>query len=496
MNETPPLSSAGANLPATDGVETSQWPLIARRLDQVVRRAPITCPLETPIRDALESLRREGIGSMLIVSPNGTPVGIFTLRDLLVRVALPGCSIADPISTVMTHDPITLPAHAFAFEAALAMARHGVHHIVVADGPNIAGVVSEKDLSALQQLGLPEISDALREATRLPALVDLSRATRDLAGNLLKQGVSAKHLTQIVSTLTDVLSQRIIDVELADAGLDLSNFCWISLGSEGRHEQTFATDQDNGIIFDPGQSSPDAVRETLLTVAKRINRDLAACGFPLCRGEIMASNPRWCLSASEWRAAFGRWIFDGDPTAVLHATIFFDFRPLYGRVSLAEELRGWLTVAAADNQRFLRQLAENALINRPPLGIVRDFAVSSDDAHPHTIDLKVNGATLYIDAARVFALAAGVPCTSTVERLTQWAARVGIAPVEVDAWASAFHFLQSVRLRHQHAQISRNEAPDNYLDPDRLNHLDRRILKEALRLAKGLQSRLALDYHL
>ena len=467
-----------------------------RRLQQVVRRPAITCTQEAPIRDALVVLRREGIGSMLVLAPSGVPVGIFTLRDLLAKVVLAGRSIADPISTVMTHDPITLPTNAFALDAALAMARHGVHHIVVADGASIAGVVSEKDLSTLQQLGLPEISDALREATGLPAIVDLSRVIRDLAGNLLKQGVSAKHLTQIVSTLNDVLSQRIIDVELAAAGLEAGSFCWISLGSEGRHEQTFATDQDNGIIFDPGERSPDNVREALLPLAKNVNASLAACGFPLCRGEIMAGNPRWCLSATEWRDAFGHWIFDGGPTAVLHSTIFFDFRPLHGQVRLAQELRGWLTGAAADNQRFLRQLAENALINRPPLGIVRDFSVSSDDAHPHTIDLKVNGATLFIDAARVFALATGVAATSSVERLAQWATKVGVPSAEADAWASAFHFLQSVRLRHQYAQICRNEAPDNHLNPDELNQLDRRILKETLRLAKGLQTRLALEYHL
>ncbi len=129
-------------------------------------------------------------------------------------------------------------------------------------------------------------------------------------------------------------------------------------------------------------------------------------------------------------------------------------------------------------------------------GIVRDFSVSSDDAHPDTIDLKVNGATLFIDAARVFALATGVAATSSVERLAQWATKVGVPSAEADAWASAFHFLQSVRLRHQYAQICRNEAPDNHLNPDELNQLDRRILKETLRLAKGLQTRLALEYHL
>ena len=495
MNDPLPTIAEGREASGHNVPHADQPLLMARRLDQIVRRPPVTCSLATPIRDVLDTLRLEDIGSMLVTSPDGKLAGIFTLRDLLTRVALTGRSTADPIGAVMTAEPITLPPHVFALEAALAMARHGVHHIVVADAGRIVGLVSEKDLFAVQQAGITQISIALREAAGLPSLVDLSRSIRELAGNLLQQGIGGENLTRIVSSLNDVLSQRIIEIEFAAAGLEDANICWISLGSEGRHEQTLATDQDNGIVFaDPPDRAPGAVRDRLLPTARRINEDLHACGFPLCRGDIMASNPRWCLSLSEWREAFGRWIFHGKPDAVLNATIFFDFRALYGQASLAEELRGWLTIAAGDNRRFLRQLAENAFINRPPLGIVRDFAVSRDDAHPHTIDLKVNGATLFIDAARVFALAAGVRETNTVRRLSGWAARVGVSAGEVDAWNEAFHFLQLLRLRHQQAQIGRGEAPDNHVDPYMLNRLDRRILKEALRLAKGLQTRLALDY--
>ena len=61
-------------------------------------------------------------------------------------------------------------------------------------GAGLEAVVSDKDLSALQQRGLSEIGSALRQADRLPALIDLSQAIRILAGDLLKQGVSARHL--------------------------------------------------------------------------------------------------------------------------------------------------------------------------------------------------------------------------------------------------------------------------------------------------------------
>lgn len=490
------LQNALTSVQADAVLQSSQAPL-TRRLAQAVGEAPFTCDESTPIRAALELMYREGAGSILVTRGEAQLAGIFTLRDLLGRVTLAGAPLSAPIASVMTPDPITLPPEAFAFEAALAMTRHGIHRVVIADGGKPIGVVSEKDLFSLQRIGLTEISLALRTAATLPILVSLAGDIRGLARNLLAQGVSAAHLTQILSMLNDLLSQRVIELELQAAGLDVSCFCWIALGSEGRREHTLASDQDNGIIFaDPAEGDEDAMRDQLVPVARRINEAFAQCGFPLCRGEVMASNRKWCLSLAEWKAAFQQWILQGDPESLLNATIFFDFRPLHGDARLAEALRAWLNQAAADNDRFLYQMAGNALTNRPPLAIVRDFAVSQDAEHPGTIDLKVNGAGVFVETARIFALAHGVSHTSTADRLRQTALRRNSPTAESEAWVEAFQFVQLMRLRHQQRQLARNAAPDNHVDPDTLNPLDRRILKESLRLAKTLQNRLALDYRL
>jgi CBS domain-containing protein len=328
-------------------------------------------------------------------------------------------------------------------------------------------------------------------------LARLAKDVRTLVPSLLVQGVSAEHVTQILSTLNDRLTRRVIALMAAETGIEPTEYCWLAMGSEGRHEQTLASDQDNGLIFrDPESGDVEAQRARYLPFAVQVNEALAQVGFPLCRGGIMAGNPRWCLSESEWRFRFSRWIAAGDPEAVLGAIIFFDFRPLDGDPELADRLRTWLSGSIRDQQIFLRALAQNALANRPPLGVVRDFTLSDDPEHPGTIDLKVNGATLFIDAARVMALAVGVAVTGTTQRLREAAVRRGLAKEEAEAWVSAFHYLQQFRLRHQTAQVQKGEAPTNHVDPDRLNDLDRRLLKEALRTARGLQRRLTLDYHL
>ena len=477
-------------------VSLSRQPL-ERPVRDLIKRPVVSCTSGTSVRAALETMRRERVGSILVTSLDGRAMGIFTLRDLRDRVALSGMAIEQPIDVAMTPDPVTLPADAMAFDAALTMARHGFHHVVVIDDGRAAGIVSESDLFALQRVGLTALSAAIRAASSVSKLTAAAGEIRSLARMLLAQGVPADQLTRIISTLNDLLTARVIELEATSSDVGRDEFCWLALGSEGRHEQTLATDQDNGVVFpDPPDAQPQAVRDRLLPFARRVNEALAACGFPLCKGEIMASNPRWCLSVSEWKRQFAAWMAEPDGEALLHSTIFFDFRALYGSSALAQELRRWLADSARSRELFCRFMAENALHKEPPLGLLRDFAVEEHEGRADTLDLKLNGAALFVDAARILSLAAGDTHTATAERLRAVAEQRGLSLGEVDGWIDAFHFIQAVRMAHQQAQIEAGVPPDNYLDPDSLNALDRRILKEAFRQARKLQQRLRLDYRL
>ncbi|MDW8324872.1 MAG: putative nucleotidyltransferase substrate binding domain-containing protein [Burkholderiales bacterium] len=466
-------------------------------LAALMRRAPVTCSADTPLRQALQTMHTAQVGSIVVVDAQRRPQGVFTVRDLIGRVLLPERPLDTPIGAVMTPDPVTLPVEGRAFEAALAMARHGFRHVLLTEGGRLAGVVSEQDLFTLQRVGVTQLSAAIRAATDLDALQRAAADILRLGHSMMAQGVAPEQLTQILTTLNDLLSERLIELEYAAAGTPPVRLCWLAFGSEGRHEQTLASDQDNGIVFLPAAgASSAAVRERLLPLAERINRALDACGFPLCKGGVMAMNPKWCLSLDEWKQRFADWIDAGSPEALLNASIFFDFRPLWGEVDLATELRRWLLAKTAATPRFLHQMAANALRNRPPLGLVRDFVLPTAGEHAHTLDLKLNGSTPFVDAARVWALASGVEATRTVERLRAAGPRLHIPAAEIEAWVAAFHFIQQLRLRHQHACYEAGRPLDNHIDPDRLNDLDRRILKEAFRQARKLQARLAMDYQL
>jgi CBS domain-containing protein len=399
-----------------------------------------------------------------------------------------------PVAEAMSRPPMALPGHAMAYEAALAMLSMGIRHILVMEEGRLAGVVSERDLFPLQRLGLGEITTEIRLAGSVELLSGIAAEIRRLARLLVEQGVAAEPLTRFVSVLNDRLCQRALEIERNRHSLERVSWCWLAFGSEGRLEQTFSTDQDNGVIFSAHDgASPDAVRERLLPFARGVNEALDACGFPLCRGNVMGSNPRYCLSQDEWRARISGWIGSPEPSALLDAAICFDFRPLHGDASLAVSLREWIHPLARAHPAFLRLMADNALQCRPPLGRLRDFTTEDVPGFPHTLDLKQHGARPFVDAARIYALAHGLPLTHTGDRIRAAREAMGLGAAEAEAAVQAFFFVQGLRLRKQ-AELSARDEGANRLDPDTLNDFERRILRAAFVQGRTLQSRLALDY--
>ncbi|HLS55150.1 MAG TPA: DUF294 nucleotidyltransferase-like domain-containing protein [Zeimonas sp.] len=487
-----------SDMPARDRAEDSHLQAVHSPVDSLIRREPVTVRLDASIREAIGIMARLRIGSVIVADGSGRlPLGIFTLTDLLHRVALSAYDLDQPIAGVMTAGVVTVRPQTSAYQAALIMARRGLRHLpVVEPDGNLVGIVSEGDLFALHRTGVRDLSSDIREARDLAALQACAADIRRTIDALLSRGTAAAQMTHLISTLNDLLASRIIELTHDEFDLPAVKWCWIALGSEGRYEQTLSTDQDNGIVFDaPTAAQARSVRDSLLPFAQAVNRKLDACGFPLCPGGIMAGNAECCLSVNEWRARFSRWLQTPEPKALLNASIFFDFRPLYGDEELADGLRSWLVEAARDAPLFLRLMAANALECRPPLGLVRDFRFDRNKEFPRTLDLKTFGTRPFVDAARVLALANGVAHTGTVQRLRSVGEIAHMGGDDVAAIVDGFGFIQLLRLQRQRSMPA-GSAGSNRIDPDALNELDRHILKKSFGQARKLQSRLALDYRL
>ncbi|RIA21450.1 CBS domain-containing protein [Ectopseudomonas oleovorans] len=466
------------------------------RLGELAMRQPIGCTPDTPLRDAVRLMHEQHVGSIVILDAKRHPLGIFTLRDLR-RVVADGIDLAQPIVNLMTHRPFYLAPDASAFDAAIAMTERHIAHVCLVENEQLCGVISERDLFSLQRVDLVHLARTIRHAGKIETLAGLRSDIRLLVDRMLAHGASSTQITHIVTLLNDHTVCRVIELTLEEMGDPGIPFTWLCFGSEGRREQTLHTDQDNGILFEAADAAEAAlIRGRLLPLAAEINQRLGRCGFTLCKGNIMAGNPELCLSRQEWSRRFSRFVLEATPENLLGSSIYFDLRAIWGPLDGCEQLRHELLQHVGDNNLFQRMLAENALRQRPPVGRFRDFVVARSGADKDTLDLKVQGLTPFVDGARLLALANGIGAVGTLERLRALIAKGIIDAQDGAAFEEAYHFIQQTRMQ-QHQLQARDERPySNRLDPDSLNLLDRRILRESFRQAQRLQSSLALRYQL
>ena len=102
---------------------------------------------ETSVADATARMSRHNIGSILVIEGNRELVGIFTERDLLKRVVVPGL---DPrkvtISQVMSTNVIVVSADTPVVDVLKLMNECNCRHIPVATGQQVIGVISLRDI--------------------------------------------------------------------------------------------------------------------------------------------------------------------------------------------------------------------------------------------------------------------------------------------------------------------------------------------------------------
>ena len=460
------------------------------RVGDLALKKPLTIGPNKSLREALTLIDEKKVGSILIVEDQHTILGILTRYDVLSRVTLSNLDLSTPISAVMTPDVKTLTVDDTAEMAGLLMSRFHIRHLPVLDRGELVGIISERDLFSLQRLSLSNISSAIRGTDDLAQLKKCADDIRTFARNLLGQGVQARQLTTLISHLNDVLTVRLIEIYAAKHQLNMTQFAWIALGSEGRSEQTIATDQDNALVF--SDSAPESQREVYLRFAGEVNQALNECGYPLCKGNIMASNPELCLTQHEWLIRFSRWIEQGNPQDLLNASIFFDFRVLAGNPDLLIPLKDYVRTKAAATPRFIKLMAENSLNIRVPLNWFGAIEPKEIDGQK-TIDLKMQGTAIIVDVARIYSLAFGIEAINTRERLAAIGRALNVPESESASWITAFEFLQTLRLAAQIGEAKIGGNP-NVIDIEKLNIVDRSILKEALSKVRSLQQHLQLDY--
>ncbi len=466
-------------------------------LAELAVRNPIVCPPDMPLQKAIGIMHQNNVGSIIVTDDSRQPMGIFTLRDLRRVIADGQCSLESPITTVMTHSPKALPYTASAFEAALLMAQHHFAHICVIDEEGkLTGVVSERDLFSLQRVDLVHLARAIASAPSISALQGIRQDLTKLIDTMIAYGAASQQLNHIITLLNDYTVVRVIELTIKSFGDPGIPFTWLVFGSEGRREQTLVTDQDNGILFQPpdGVTDEDA-RNQLLPLAKEINTRLDECGFTWCKGNIMASNPDLCRSTLEWEQWYYRFINTNTPENLLNSSIFLDMRPIWGDEKLATQMFRRVVAKIQKHTLFQKMMAASALHHRPPLNLFRGF-IYAKGGEKHTIDLKTQGLTPFVDAARILSLGQGITESNTIERIRALVKCGVMDNKDANAWIESYGLIQLLRMRN-HQELSRTgKTLSNRISPAQLNQLDQRILRESFRQAQRLQHKLEVTYTL
>ncbi|UTF48935.1 DUF294 nucleotidyltransferase-like domain-containing protein [Desulfomicrobium sp. ZS1] len=461
--------------------------LFSNPVGGLVTREPVSVPFGLSIQAAAKEMIRHNTGSLLFREPSGEICGIITDTDLRKAMAL-GLDLQAPAETVMTTPVESIDAGAVCFDALLTMMSKNIHHLVVKSNNTLQGVISSHDIMLLQGRSPMSVFREIASRTTIAGLYPLHDSITPVIRTLVQQGAKAGNITRMIAILNDQIMSKLLDLMLRELGPPPVKFCLLLMGSEGRREQTFATDQDNALVTENcGVDFLERAAETYFSAfTERMVGHLINCGFPRCPGDMMASNPAWRGSLDAWKGRVNTWTATPEPERVLASSVFFDFRGVYGHKDLAENLRQHVTNACAGKDLFLRYLAADCLNAKPPLTFFKNFMVEKDGAHKNTLDIKTRGLLPFMDFARVMALYHGIRETSTLGRLELLHQEGHLSRDLFHEAREAFEFLLHSRLMHQLEQMEQGILPDNRLDPGKLSSLEKRTLREAFGVTTAL----------
>jgi CBS domain-containing protein len=131
--------------------------------DEVVTVSP-----ETTVLRAVQVMNDRRIGALLVVD-HDRPIGIFTERDVLVRVVVAGLDPwATPVGEVMTRNPVVVRSDVTVAQAMMVITEKRCRHLPVIDGARLRGLISIGDLTGWvvrhQQRTIDDLHDYMNRA--------------------------------------------------------------------------------------------------------------------------------------------------------------------------------------------------------------------------------------------------------------------------------------------------------------------------------------------
>lgn len=458
----------------------------------------VTAKPTSKIKTIAKLMRSKNIGS-IIIEDNNLPLGIVTDKDLRNKVATGLHTIKEPVKNVMSAPVLCYPKNLTIAQAQITMMKHKIGHLCITeDGtPNskLIGLVSEHDMTLMKGNNPSVLMKAIKRTNSTKDLKRVREKIAILLKGYILQNIPLTHTSKIIFELNDATIKRIIERCLEKMKEEPPvKFAWMSLGSQGRKEQLLQTDQDNAIVFENvPKEELETVRDYFLKLAKKVNKRLNTIGFEFCNADMMAKNPKWCLSLDEWKAQFSNWTSNTGNDEILLSSIFFDFDISYGEASLTNALSDHVLSITKTNSVFLSKLGVNALRSASPLGFFRQFLVESDGKHKDFFDLKKRALMPLIDAGRLLTLTYQIKnINNTAERFEKLAE---LFPENKELYlSSSYAFKAILKFRTKHGLLNNDNG--RFIALEVLTKEEKMKLKRCFKTIATLQEFIKIRFNL
>ncbi|WP_431134507.1 DUF294 nucleotidyltransferase-like domain-containing protein [Psychroserpens mesophilus] len=457
---------------------------------------PITCQVEMTIKEASIMMSNYKVGSV-VVTKNKRPIGIITDKDLRHKIATGKHKISEQVSAIMSSPVITFPEQITVAEAQIAMLKHSISHLCITkDGTinsELVGILSEHDIIVIHGNNPSVLIKEIKRATSANQLQTIRQKAQVLMKNYIEQHIPISFITHIIAAINDAITKRCIQLSMDEIyEKPPTSFAWLAIGSQGRKEQLLLTDQDNALVYEDVENDKEA-KTYFINLSKAINSKLDVVGFELCPAEMMASNPKWCLSVSQWKAQFKNWITHPDEDKMMLCNIFFDYDMVYGNHELVDEMSDSIFEAIDNYEIFLNFMGRNALKNPPPLSFFRNFLVEDSGEHKDQFDIKARAIMPLVDAARLLVLSHEIKEINST--LARYQKLCDLEPQNSDLYEScvnAFRILLRFRTQHglKHGDSGR------FIDVKSLSKTDRLKLKGCFKPVKDIQELVQIRFKL
>jgi CBS domain-containing protein len=258
-------------------------------------------------------------------------------------------------------------------------------------------------------------------------------------------------------------------------------------------EQTLSTDQDNAIVFEDVEKGKLSIAYSYFNrLGAQVSTNLDSVGYRFCKGDVMASNQKWTQPWSVWREYFTDWIVTSEPQSILDASIFFDFRCVYGEELMIINLRNHINQTLKDKSIFYYHLAQSITKYKPPLSL---FGNIIGDSTKDEINLDVKKVILpIIGFIRIYALKNQINETNSLARVRHLFQKKVIDKSMYDELVLSYNYLMQIRFRFQASGITQNKLPNNLVDIKKLTHIEIATIEKVLSEISNLQTRLHFDF--